>query len=147
MLKSKLNKYLEKGVKPVSNHSRVDQSLALAAVTGSYATNDANEELIVLPVEKVSYSSSTVDQVDDLWDFCRLYKVMNIPILDFFVIYIILYVLNKLYFGLNYKFILVLSVLVTVMFESLTSDTVQINLAIMSVIIICIILLLIIKPK
>lgn len=53
----------------------------------------------------------------NLWQFIRLYKIGQIPIIDFVVTYIVLYLFNLYYFHFDYKFILMMTILVVILFN------------------------------
>ncbi len=73
--------------------------------------------------------------VTNLLEFSRLYKVCDIPIIDFIVTYIFLYYFNCLYFHHDFKIILIMTVPITLLFNILTNPNVQITSSIIVIII------------
>jgi hypothetical protein len=55
-----------------------------------------------------------------LLHFMRLYKLGDIPVMDFIMIYIIFFVFNNLYFNIDYKIILIGSIPFTILFNMIS---------------------------
>lgn len=55
-------------------------------------------------------------------EFIRLYKIGNVPIMDFFFTYIILYVANKLYTNIDNKYIIIGTVPITLLIDIILDD-------------------------
>lgn len=58
----------------------------------------------------------------NLLDFSRLYKIGGIPVIDFILVYVLLFIANKLYLDFNYKIILVATIPITIIFELIISQ-------------------------
>lgn len=72
------------------------------------------------------FSENANDELN-LWQFSRLYEFQNIPIVDFFLFYIILYSINAIYFNYNYKFILVSTIPLTIVFNIIINPSIQLT--------------------
>lgn len=52
-----------------------------------------------------------------LWQFIRLYTIGKIPVIDFIITYIILHLFNLYYLHFDYKFILIMTILIVILFN------------------------------
>lgn len=84
----------------------------------------------------------TVEEKINLWKFIRLYTISGIPLIDIIIVYVILYIINSLYCGYNYKFVLILTVPITILFNMLTNKKFKLSIFILIVLIISIYYLL-----
>ena len=75
----------------------------------STAKSETNPE-IKSPPEKLN-----------LWQFSRMYKVYDIPITDFVIVYVILYCLNHLYPIDGFKLVFIMTIPITIIFNMLTN--------------------------
>lgn len=50
----------------------------------------------------------------NLLDFIRSYKIGKIPIIDFLIIYVLLYIFNKMYYHFNAKTIIIATIPITI---------------------------------
>ena len=57
-----------------------------------------------------------------LLEFIRMYKIGNVPIMDFIIVYILLYVGNKLHFNLENQYIILSTVPITLLIDLLLDD-------------------------
>jgi len=81
---------------------------------------------ILLNVESPNYKIKSENEIN-LVEFTKLYKVGQIPIIDFFMIYIIFYLINSLYLNLDYKIVLVATIPLTIVFNLITNDQCKIS--------------------
>lgn len=99
--------------------------------------------------KEISDSTKEISESDkeiSLLEFSRLYKIGQIPIMDFIAIYIILYLFNSICLHYNYKLILVSTIPITILFDILTNNNLKIS-GIMIFVLIISILYLIISVK
>jgi hypothetical protein len=66
-------------------------------------------------------------QVISFWEFIHLYTVGEMPIIDFFFIYIILYISNAVYFGRDQRLVLLLTIPITVIYNLITNREMKIS--------------------
>lgn len=81
----------------------------------------------------------------NLIQFCRMFCIKEIPIVDFFVVYGILYFSNQYYLNVDYKCILIGTIPATLILNLLLNKNSKPTLLIMSIILISIVYLLIHK--
>lgn len=62
-----------------------------------------------------------------LLDFSRLYKIGKIPVIDFIIIYILLYSINSIYFKYDYKIILIVTIPITIIFNLFTNPQLKLS--------------------
>lgn len=63
----------------------------------------------------------------NLLEFSRLYKIYEIPIINFVIIYIILYGLNCLHFDCNFKNVLILTIPITLIFSAISNPKLKLS--------------------
>mgnify|MGYP001266214016 CR=1 FL=1 len=80
-----------------------------------------------------------------LWQFCRLYRIGKIPIMDFIVVYIILYALNCIFFHFDYKLILISTVPITLILEILTNQQLKVSAILIIILLVSVYYLLALK--
>lgn len=61
----------------------------------------------------------------NVYHFCRLFTIGEIPIIDFIIIYLLLYFLNKIYFQCCYKLVLIAAIFTTILFNITTNKNVR----------------------
>ena len=119
-------------IKPTTgNLSNLLNSAAISTIslgtlmsnTNDYVTEISNKPLYV-PQKEIT-----------LLQFMRLYKVGNIPVIDFLVVYVMLCVLNNLYFNLDYKSILIGTVPFTIVFNILSNPKCKISQSVIIILI------------
>ena len=71
-----------------------------------------------------------------LMEFIRMYKIGNIPIMDFLITYILLYVSNKLYLNLDNKYVIIATIPITLLMDMILDDEITPSILIISIIII-----------
>jgi hypothetical protein len=54
----------------------------------------------------------------NLFQFLRMYKIGGIPIIDFVSIYVLLYIINKVYINANYKIVFLASIAITIFVDA-----------------------------
>jgi len=89
-----------------------------------------------------SSSGEEPEQKINLLEFSRLYKICEIPIINFVIVYIILYCLNCLHFDYDFKIILVAAVPITLIFSMISNPMLNMSISMMIVLIITIILVI-----
>lgn len=71
-----------------------------------------------------------------LWKFIRLYKIGNIPIVDFIFVYIGLYIINSLWFHADHYLTLILTIPITLLLNIIFNKKIKITITIFFIIII-----------
>jgi len=97
--------------------------------------------------EKIEKNLSNHNKVDNrhvnkqyisLLQFCRLFTLDSIPIIDFVVIYVLIYLINLSYFRYDFKIVIILAILVTICINLIfNNDDVKLSLFIILAIIGC----------
>ena len=64
----------------------------------------------------------------NLWEFSRMYKVYNIPITDFIIVYIVLYFLSRLYSWGDPKMIFLLTIPITLIFNMIINPKLTVGI-------------------
>ena len=72
----------------------------------------------------------------NLVEFTRLYKIGPIPVIDFIIIYICFYLLNSIYFDLDYKIILIATIPLTILFNLITNANCKVTNLILLILIV-----------
>lgn len=72
-------------------------------------------------------SISENDKEINLWQYCRFFTIMNIPVIDFIAVYILLYIINTLCPRYNYKLILVATIPITILLNIIINKKVKIT--------------------
>jgi len=62
-----------------------------------------------------------------LLDFSRLYKIGKIPVIDFIIVYILLYSINSIYFRYDYKIVLIITIPITIIFNLFTNPQLKLS--------------------
>ena len=103
--------------------------LASAAVNTMSDNNDlyfeTNENIVVESDKELNF-----------WQFLRLYKIAQIPIMDLIIIYVLIYCVNSIYLNYNYKWVLLMTIPITVLFNILTNKEFKLSAIIMAMLII-----------
>jgi hypothetical protein len=123
-------------------------AISLAALTALVATETGagvvtfdNKTDINQNNKPYHYISQETQNVPDkatmnLFQFSRLYTIGKIPIIDFIIIYIFMYLLNSICGMYNYKLILVAAVPITIIINIITNKNVKINAVLLIILII-----------
>ncbi|XWV26477.1 putative orfan [Tupanvirus soda lake] len=128
-------------IKPTSNiNIKPLTSVALASAGANVIMNDETYNFLQKNPETTSVSDN--EQILNLWQFIRLYTVATIPIVDFIIVYTVVYILNALYLHYNHKFVLISTVPFTILISILTNKNMKITSFIIIVMIISIYYLL-----
>jgi hypothetical protein len=91
------------------------------------ATNSKTSDKLTstsISISDSSYSSYRKKEINVL-HFCRLFKIGQIPVFDFIIIYLLFYVLNKLYLQCSYKFVLIYAIFTTIFINIVTNRKVR----------------------
>lgn len=115
-----------------------------AAVAGSAALA-AGGALALSPRRSFSPEQLENSQTINGFQYCRLYTVAGIPIIDFIVAYILLYVANSLWFRLHQGTVLVAAIPLTIVFNLLTNSKVQMSSFLLILIIISLFLIFLLE--
>lgn len=75
----------------------------------------------------------------NLFDFSRLYTIGHIPVIDFVIVYIILYCLNCLCLDFDFKVVLIGAIPLTILINLLSNDKVNISVGLLTVLFVTII--------
>lgn len=76
--------------------------------------------------------------VTNLWQFSKIYTVGNIPIIDFLIVYIFLYLINSIYQKYNYKLVLIATIPFTIILNIFINKNIKISWIILLVLMISI---------
>lgn len=141
------NNIINKLSKPVSTSkmNSITNAALLSTAAGAVVLSDLDNNTYVKEENNNTNNNEKKDDIEseiNLWEFSRLYTIADIPIIDFIIIYIIIYLLNKICMNLNYKFILVLAIPITIIFELFTNKNTNVSNILLIIFVISIILLL-----
>lgn len=78
----------------------------------------------------------------NLLEFSRLYKICEIPIINFVMVYISLYCLNCLYFDCNFKNVLLLTIPITLIFSIISNPKLKMSSTMLIILIISIVMVI-----
>lgn len=84
-------------------------------------------------------------EIINLWQFIRMYTISNIPLIDFIVVYVIIYIVNLLYLHYDKKFVLILTFPITILYNILSNNKLKITGFMLIIILISIYYLLTLK--
>ena len=91
----------------------------------------------------VSDTTADTPKQMNLLDFSRMYKIYEIPIMDFVIIYIILYCLNCIFFECDFKIIFVATLMMTLILNIIFNDKIRVTTGLVLILIITMILFMI----
>lgn len=83
----------------------------------------------------------------NLWQFLHLYTIGGIPIVDYILVYLALYFINKLFLKCYSKLILIGTIPLVILIHILINKNVNISPGMIIIFIICVTLLLLMKPQ
>lgn len=107
----------------------------ILGITGASLIIDENSKKNQATLKSTTdFSEDTNDELN-LWQFSRLYEFQNIPIVDFFLMYIVLYSINAVYFNYNYKFILISTIPLTIVINIIINPSIKLTNLLMAVIV------------
>ncbi|XWV25218.1 putative ORFan [Tupanvirus deep ocean] len=128
-------------IKPTSNIKLAPlTSAALAGAGANVIIDDDKYNLLQKNPQATTVSEN--EQIINLWQFIRLYTVATIPIVDFIIVYTVIYTINSLYLHYNHKFVLISTVPFTILVSILMNKNMKISSFIIIVMIISIYYLL-----
>lgn len=94
----------------------------------SYIDSDTIHQLLTHTNSNIDINpDANIDDDLNLWKFSRLYTVGQIPIIDFIFVYIILYLVNYVFLGYNYKYILIGTIPLVILFNLITNPKMKIS--------------------
>lgn len=73
--------------------------------------------------------NNTPEKYISFWDYCRFYRIGQIPILDFVVGYIFLYCLNSVCPHFDYKFILIATIPMVITINIMINKKIKITVS------------------
>lgn len=76
------------------------------------------------PVSQISTFNNNESELN-LCQFCRLYTIAGVPIMDFFIVYILFYVLNSICLKYDYKLVLLATIVVVIVFNIFTNKNIS----------------------
>lgn len=116
------NTYVNKMLKPTSNAKLIPLTTIALAGAGAEIINEDNND-------QINYKMMIPKNMETInaWQFLKLYTVSGIPIVDFFFIYVILYVINSIYLHYNYKLVLLLTIPITIIYNIITNKKLEIS--------------------
>lgn len=108
----------------------VASATANAIIFENSSSNDQKKTDIIYDNRNSNEQNDTILSTEkqlNLWQFCRLYTIGQMPIMDFFVIYVILYSINTICTDYNYKLILIATIPLTIIFNIFTNKNIKIS--------------------
>lgn len=63
-----------------------------------------------------------------LWNYIRLYTICSIPVADFLVVYLILYIINRLIFNYDYRYAIVLTAPLVIFINMVTNTEFEMSI-------------------
>lgn len=98
--------------------------LALSTSGAAIIMDDVNDK--ILENERIMSTHTSKNQESlNLWQFSKLYKIGNIPIIDFFICYVVLYMFNCLYNFCDHKITLIATIPIVLIFNLITNPFVE----------------------
>ena len=119
------NPIIDNAIKPTSRFASLG-NFAIPAVTAGTVISDENNAVQYNGDNNNTKYSNQKKEIN-LWEFSRLYKIGQIPILDIIIVYVIIYLFNSLFLNYNYKFVLLMIIPVTIFFNILTNEEFKIS--------------------
>jgi len=117
------NPIISRITKPTSNVNLIPlTSIALAGAGAEVIMNDDNN---AHKNTKVIFNQG--QETISLWQFIRMYTIAGIPIIDFIIFYVIIYIINAIYLHYDYKLVLIITVPITILFNILTNKKLKIS--------------------
>ena len=153
MVYTNTNSIVNKIAKPTGIKMTPITSAILAGAGASVILDKVNNDNKIADNAVITRSSSapttasTGQEVINLWQFIRLYTIAGIPIIDFFITYILIYVFNSYYLHYDEKIILISTIPITIIYNLLTNKNVKMSWFLLAVIIISVFLLFMVKPN
>jgi hypothetical protein len=126
------------------NHKVADMIKPNSTINFTKIQNLVNRSTVTN--ETYSPSTNKYPEKISLLQFSRLYKIGGIPILDFVITYILLYILNATYLKLDYALILVATIPITIFFEMLTNKELNVTFMIILILVLSTMYVLISLP-
>jgi hypothetical protein len=122
--------------KPISNTNLTPVTSAILAGAGAnvilenekYRTHHPHNIIMITENQKTI----------NLWEFIRLYTIGNIPIIDFLIIYIAIYLINSLYLNYDKKIVLISTIPITILYNIITNKNMKVTTFLVLVLIISI---------
>lgn len=107
---------------------------------GTVILDESDKNYTQSIISKSNEISNHKSQVN-LIEFSRLYTIGQIPIIDFIVIYILLYIVNHIYLKFDYKYILIATIPIVICFNLITNKNLKISWGMLVVLFGCMYLL------
>jgi len=120
------HRVIDKISKPILKLESFGKIAFPAIAAGSFVSVD-DDNTVHYMKENSSIASNSGKKIS-LWEFSRLYKIGQVPILDIILIYIIIYLFNSLFLHYNYKFVLLMIIPTTIIFEIITNKEFKVSL-------------------
>ncbi|CAH6420468.1 Hypothetical protein MVR_LOCUS138 [uncultured virus] len=117
---------------------------AILASSGVTVIDPDESTTFVTPSAQMQTSTKT-QQTISLWDFLHLYTIGGMPIVDFLIVYVVLYVGNRFVLHYNQKIIIIATIALVILFNLVTSK-VELSWLLAIVLVVCAVLLVWIDP-
>jgi hypothetical protein len=82
----------------------------------------------------------------NLLEFSRIYEIHNIPFINFFIVYALLYSLNCLHFGYDFRLVLLASIPITIFLSMISNPGLNLSLSMMIVLVVSVVLVMVSLP-
>ncbi len=89
--------------------------------------DDKNKIMEESVSDQADINTKTVEKEMSLWDYCKSYQIKNIPIIDFLIAYIFLYLLSKTWLHYDFKCVLVATLPLVLIFNLLENPKVKMS--------------------
>jgi hypothetical protein len=82
----------------------------------------------------------------NLLEFSRMYEIYNIPFINFFIVYAILYGFNCLYFEYDFKLVLFATIPITILISMISNPELNLSIPMMILLVVSVVLFMISLP-
>lgn len=89
-----------------------NQSL-LSSIGSSTIMNEDAERYFL--INSHSRNNTKIENRMPLGKFCRMYRIGKFPFIDFIVIYLIIYLFNRFFFEYDYRWVILVAILATIL--------------------------------
>ena len=140
---AKISNHMLKPTSKINFKPLVGATIA-AAGAAAVIDDDSDHKLDTQQIDynKLDASLAPADRELNLWQFSRLYTIGEVPVIDFLIVYIILYLLNFMCSHYNYKFVLLATIPITIILNIFVNNKMKCTGVTMIILVISIYLLL-----
>lgn len=84
-------------------------------------------EIDSIPAKQNGSNDHPAKKEINLIELARLYRLVNVPVVDFIMVYIVIYTFNEVYFNFDYKTILIATIPITIILNLLMDNKCKIT--------------------